>query len=370
MMARIKSFLFKFAAAFMGITTFAIVAEIILRFFPVTQGFHSLPVNADNPIARCRPNRTVQWSAFWDFSMRNVVHVNNYGFISDLDYDPHDRRPLLAIIGDSFVEAIAVPWPQTGAARLHRRLKERGRVYAFGKSGAPLSQYLAYAEYVKQTFQPDGLLIIVVGNDFDESLIKNMRLPGFHYFIADSTGNLALKRVDYAIGPAIAIMRRSALFMYLMVNARLPDFYQEWQYRRTQTMFVGNTSANTDSIRLAQSRLVVDTFLSRLPAMAGLDAAKILFVVDGMRPQLYDDEIRAAAATSYFGNMRRYFTQNAVAQGFEVIDMQPIFFQHYQRLGRTFDFPHDNHWNSLGHQLFAEAVAESKVFLQINANGE
>lgn len=370
MTARIKTLLFKLTAAFIGITALAIAAEIILQFFPVTEGFYSLPVNAENPIARCRPNRTVQWSAFWNFSMRNTIHVNNYGFISDLDYDPHDRKPLLAIIGDSFVEAIAVPWPQTGAAQLHQRLKERGRVYAFGKSGAPLSQYLVYADYVQRTFHPAALIIIVVGNDFDESLIENMRLPGFHYFIADSTGNFTLQRVDYAIGPVKAFMRRSALFRYLMINVRLPDFYQEWQYHRKQTKFIGNTSANADSIRLLKSQKVIDTFLANLPAMAGLEASKVLFVVDGMRPQLYDEALHKATAASYFGSMRRYFMQNAVLQGFEVIDMQPIFLQHYQKHGQPFDFPLDNHWNSFGHQLFAEAVVESKVFSQIDANDE
>lgn len=365
-----KTFLFRILSVIAGMAVFTIMAEVILQFLPVTEGFHSLPVNAENPIARCEPNRTVRWSAFWNFSMRNVVRVNNYGFISDIDYDPHDRRPLLAIIGDSFVEAIVLPWPQTGAARLHQRLEDRGRVYAFGKSGAPLSQYLAYAEYVKQAFQPAGLIIIVVGNDFDESLLKNMRLPGFHYFAADSAGSLALRRADYEIGPEKALMRRSALFMYLMVNARLQDFYQAWQYHRARTKFIGNTSTTADSARLAESQLVVDTFLAKLPAMAGLEASKILFVVDGMRPQLYDDAARDAAATSYFGNMRRYFVQNAAAQGFEVIDMQPIFSRHYQWHGQHFESPLDNHWNSLGHQLFAAAVVETKVFSQINANGE
>jgi len=370
MTTRIKSALFKFVAVLMGITMLALAAEIVLRFFPVSQGFHSLPVNAANPIARCRPNRTVQWSAFWDFSMRNTIKVNNYGFISDIDYDPHDRKPLLAIIGDSFVEALAVPWPQTGAARLHQRLDGRGRIYAFGKSLAPLSQHLAYAEYAKQIFQPVGLIFIVVGNDFDESLLKNMRAPGFHYFAADSADNLTLRRMDHEIGPTKKLMRSSALFMYLMVNARLPDFYQEWQHRRAQTKFVGNTFAAADGARLTESKRVVDAFLAKLPEIAGLDAAKILFVVDGMRPQLYDDVARDAAATSYFGIMRCYFMQSAVAQGFDVIDMQPIFIQHYQKHGQTFEFARDNHWNSLGHQLFAEAVAESNVFSQINANDE
>ncbi len=366
---KLQAALFRFSAAGIGVGAFAVAAEIVLRFLPVTESFNSMPVDAPNPVFRCQPDRTVSWSAFWNFSMRNVVRMNNFGFASNIDYAPHATRPLLALIGDSFVEALAVPWPQTGAGRLHEALAEQARVYAFAKSGAPLSQYLIYAEYARQNFYPQALIVVVVANDFDESLLAYKRSPaGFHYLARDTLGQTLLQRVDYRISFWKKLVRRSALGMYLTVNLEVSRLYYLARHYLTREKFVGNTLAGADSLRVAQSQWVVDNFLSLLPEKSGLAASRILLVIDGIRPQLYDEESRRAATSSYFGIMRQYFLEHAAIHGFEVIDMQPLFINHYQRHGRRFEFPRDNHWNSLGHALFAEAVLRSqtlkRTFLQ------
>lgn len=366
---KLKSALFRVFSIFIGVTVFAGVAEIILRFLPVTESFNSMPVNAQNPIFRCQPNRTVSWSAFWNFSMRNVVRMNNLGFASNIDYAPHSTIPLLAIVGDSFVEALAVPWPQTSAGRLHDDLADHARVYAFAKSGAPMSQYLIYAEYAKQIFHPRALIVVVVANDFDESLLEYKGSPhGFHYFVRDTLGQASLQRVDYHVSFWKKLTRRSALGMYLTVNVDLSRFYYLVRYYFMREKFVGNTLASTDSLRVAKSQWVVDNFLLMLPAKSGLAASRILFVIDGIRPQLYHEETLHAAAPSYFGMMRQYFIDRAAARGFEVIDMQPIFVNHYKLHRHRFEFPRDNHWNSLGHALFADAVMHSQMIKRTYLN--
>ncbi len=50
------------------------------------------------------------------------------------------------------------------------------------------------------------------------------------------------------------------------------------------------------------------------------------------------------------------------ARGFELIDMHPIFSAHYERYREVFEFPREQHWNRLGHQLVAEAITRSKLF--------
>ena len=42
-------------------------------------------------------------------------------------------------------------------------------VYSFGMNGAPLSQYLAYAEHARDMYRPDALVIPIIENDFGES---------------------------------------------------------------------------------------------------------------------------------------------------------------------------------------------------------
>ena len=72
------------------------------------------------------------------------------------------------------------------------------------------------------------------------------------------------------------------------------------------------------------SKRAVDAFLERLPDASGVDASRIVFIVDGLRPELYRNEGLQRIEGSYFDIMRRYFMVNAAEGGYEVIDMQPI----------------------------------------------
>lgn len=301
------------------------------------------------------------WSRTWNFAVTNRVHVNNYGFVSDLDYDARNSSPLLAVIGDSYIEAARIPWEETGAARLQMRFADRGRVYAFGASGAPLSQYLAYATFAHQEFRADGLVILVVGNDFDESVRADHSMPGFHYFVKKDRGELALERMDYQVTFARNLLKKSSLGMYLITNLNLFAVGQHLRQRGHDEGFAGNTRAECDRQRLNDSQQVVDTFLTKLPDAVHLAAARIVIVLDGIRPQLYAAAELQAVQENYYAQMRQYLLQKALEQGFEVLDMEPIFSDHYARYGQRFEFPQDNHWNSLGHALFAEAVAQTHV---------
>jgi hypothetical protein len=71
----------------------------------------------------------------WDFEMINHRRVNSAGWVNDQDYHKDDDAPLLAIIGDSYVEALMVPYVKTFYGRLANRLQGRLRVCSFGASG-------------------------------------------------------------------------------------------------------------------------------------------------------------------------------------------------------------------------------------------
>src|SRR5262245_22625055 len=108
-----------FALITMTISTVlcVVVAEILLRFLPYNEGLRVQPVNAASPILHFEPNRTSNWSLGWDFAMVNRgVRTNNYGFRSDYNYDPGLKTPLLAVIGDSNIESLMLPFPETTPA--------------------------------------------------------------------------------------------------------------------------------------------------------------------------------------------------------------------------------------------------------------
>jgi hypothetical protein len=345
----------------------ALSMEGVFRLLPVNEGLRGLSVDEQNPVFRFTPHRDSVYSRGWNFSIVNHVRTNNYGFINDHDYDPALTTPLLAVIGDSFVEAVMVPFAQTGVARLADSVGAAGRVYGFGTSGSSLSQYLAYARYVRDTFHPTAMTVVIVGNDFDESLRKYRNEPGLHYFADSTGGDLTLTRLDRPIPWWRDLVGGSSLAMYLYVNLEIREVWKRFAYRPGQSAisrprFVGNTAAEATPERVADSDRVIEAFLRLLPEMAGLPASRIALVVDAPRPELYDDHVLKAVSDSYFCIMRAHLMDRARAGGFEVLDMQPEFIADYKQRHLTFEFPDDNHWNGSGHEVFARVVQRSKVY--------
>src|SRR5687768_1767173 len=104
---------------------------------------------------------------------RGRWHVNNAGWNSAVEFNKEKHQLRIAIIGDSYIEALQVNVEESLAGQLRHLISKSPypevEVYAFGVSGAPLSQYLQMARYASTYFDPDILVINVVHNDFDES---------------------------------------------------------------------------------------------------------------------------------------------------------------------------------------------------------
>lgn len=360
-----RRFLLGTIATGLGALLPLLLAEALLRFLPVTEPAYAQPVNDRMPYRHFLPNRDVTFSKGWNFAITTRKHINNYGFVSDSDFTRDGVRPLVTVIGDSFVEAWEVPHDQTMHGLLAARVAGRGRVYGIGVSGSPLSQYLAYAAMARDEFTPDGMVFVIIANDFDESLRKYKQDPGFYYFAAGN-GGLALERIDHpGQSRAVALASRSSLAMYLRYTVgfdlgRVRNFLNKGANAPGQ--FVANVAAEVSAERIADSKAAIAAFLDQLPARSGLPPDKILFVVDAIRPQLYTPGELARADGSYFGQMRRHFMEHARSAGFEVIDMTPAFAAAWARDGQRFEFPNDNHWNPLGHRIVADQIARSSVF--------
>src|SRR5947209_8462452 len=127
-------------AASFGLTLLAL--EIGLRFLPVAWAPPVVPPTADNPIQRYAANTPFTWSLGWNFRVVTRKRTNAQGFVADGDYDAAATTPLIAVAGDSFIEALLVPDRESLTGRLQAMLGGRGRAYAFAQSGSPLSQYV------------------------------------------------------------------------------------------------------------------------------------------------------------------------------------------------------------------------------------
>lgn len=337
-----------------------VLLEVAFRFLPVSYPPPLLPVTPQDPVTRFVPNVAYRYSTGPDFVIRAQKRTNNFGYNHYADYEPREDSALLMVIGDSFVEAQAVDNGKTAAELLHAQVQREGRVYSIGVSGAPLSQYLVFADYARRTFRPDGMAFFIIGNDFDESLIKYKSEPRFHYF-DERDGAVTLRRLDYELSAAKKVLRHSAFLRYVMLNLVIE--------RRVELLVKGerrpDAAAAVDEKRLRDSERAADYFFERLPAMSGMEPRSIVFVLDAVRPAIYSDAELEASAGGFHARLRRYFAAQARSRGYEVIDMQPAFIARHRADGSRFDFPTDSHWNELGHLMVAEELARSQVFASV-----
>ncbi len=347
-----------------------LLIEGVLRLLPVSSGLRSLPVNAENPVFHFTPNQPFVHSLGWD--MHNVVRgrVNNAGWVNDQDYVRENPLPLLAVVGDSYIEAQQVPYVDSMHGGLARALEGRLRVYSFAAAGAPLSQYLIWAGHAVRAWGAKGVVINIVGNDFDESHASYKTGPGFWLYFPDASGQLHLRLNEYRPGMIISLARHSALARYVIINLRLHELIFRVKSlaelifggpAAAASPYAGNTAAPADAARLHASLAVIDAFFRDLPSIVDLPRNRVLFTLDGFR---YPDAVKAGAG-SYFDLMRQRFREKAQALGYATIDLDEVFVPRHRRTGERFEFADDGHWNASGHAVAAEAVTSSTLLGQL-----
>jgi hypothetical protein len=399
MNSKVKSLFFSLIAVMMGFFVVLLVLEITLRFFPV---FSGMPVNRESAIYSFIPNTTIQRSNHWDMTGARKRQVNNVGFISDQAYiaaaqsnnGNQSPKSLIAIIGDSYIEAMQVDYANTTEANLLKNCYEHARVYSFGAQFAPLSQYLSWVDYASKTFAPKAMVINIVGNDFDESLLSYQLssngggVPGMQFFeLTQDTSDLVIVPFK-SEGVITRLLRHSVLAQYLVRNVGVVNLWKDYRQQllapsqgksiskemksdnksdtsltgvvspiaqEPHSEYVGNAKRIYDAQKLQDSQKAVDEFLRRLPQLANLPPKSIVLSVDAERPQIYTLKGRQDV-DSFFSVMRAYFIKQARAQGFEVLDLRPAMIAQFDRTGERFEFSDDNHWNAAGHQLLASQL--------------
>lgn len=340
-----------------------LLMEGVFWFLPVSDGLMANRVDDQNPVFRFSPNRDVTWSRDWNFSIVNKLHINNAGFVNNQQY-VNDERPLLAVVGDSYVEAAMVPYVETLHGRLSAELGNTRKIYSFAASGAALSQYVVWAKEAKEKWGANALAIVIIANDFDESLMEYKSAPGFHYYQRDTNGALKLVRQDYYPSRIRTMSRNSALLRYLALNLHALEKMRMLinsviTEAQAQT-YVGNTSADASPKRLQDSREAVSAFLRDLVSEAGWQPNEIMFLVDGVR---YPGSV-AQASGSYFSQMRSHFMAESRRNGFQVVDLDPHFFETYKTDNQRYEFPTDGHWNGHAHQVAAQALLSSPFLVE------
>ena len=109
--------------------------EAALWFMPVTDPTHTSDVTSERSTVHFKSNRKVMYSKGWNFKYATENRINNVGFVNDKDYAKSDTK-VIAIIGDSYVEALMVRHVDTLQGRLQKIFAQKNNVYRFGVSSS------------------------------------------------------------------------------------------------------------------------------------------------------------------------------------------------------------------------------------------
>ena len=329
-----------------SVLVFLVIAEIALRFLPVTDIVLTRPVAADaEPFdVSAAAHAAHRFSRRFDFRNARTRKTNNLGFFSDFDFARGAEVDVA--IGDSFVEALQVDFD----AAFHQLLA-RGRtrpVYAIGVSGAPLSQYEAYLAQACADFRIGKAVFTINSSDFDQSLFPHRSADGFFHYHSDG-GETVLKPTPFEVTPLRALANGSSLVRYVYFNLGGARVLRRL-FRPTRRL---GTDADEEARRIAAGKRAIDLFLGRIGGFC-LQRQDMLFAVDADRGAIYGEP-----PYRYFLETRAYFIARARAAGFTVLDLQPVFAADYAAHGRRFEYPYDRHWNARGHAVVAAALGRA-----------
>lgn len=273
-------------------------------------------------------------------------HVNKAGWLSDVDYEPHTGKPVLAIIGNSYVEALQVPPKMNLTAHLRDRLRDCYEVQSFAVSGAPLSQFLQMSRYARATVHPRVMIFCLTADTIKESLRKEK--PGFLYFTLDGT---EVKEGELPFTASTIVMqsyRKSALLRYLKLN-------NGFIVSRREFPTAGGGTADQDN---GESRKILSYAFSAIRAEN--PDTEIMMVLDAPRQEIYHGGSLAKAEAT-----RNLVKLEAEYQGMHFVDLTSGMCRLYSLNHRMFNYDINFHWNGYGHEVVAGEIYKELLRLRL-----
>ena len=292
----------------------------------------------------------------------------NSGHASYATIRQQDGPYRVAIIGDSFVDAMQVDYDKSLAERLEELLgPHSAEVFRFGISGAPLSHYLQILRKEVRRFKPDMVIFILIHNDFDESYEYR---PGhdLSMFLSLSIDEgHTVREIEPRPRKKLWIepLLRTATYRCLAGRYGVPFFKLKYLFPRffgyrqaapVEPRYQANIDVSNLAAKMALNEVATRYVLGNIARIAREDRCDLLLVMDGDRESVYQDI--DAAELYRDGALALYSMVDRIAKqlGIPFIDLHPVFMGDYRAHGKRFNFDTDGHWNEYGHELVARTI--------------
>jgi len=329
---------------------------VIFRFILLPSDMPALEFR--NGLIKYKPNQTGVYRVKNEIAAAYRINAQGWNSSHAAYTRSSGAEPLIAVIGDSYVEALQVEVTEAFPEQLERLLGPPFRVYRMGISGAPLSQYLEILRKEVIPLNPKIVVINLVHNDFDESFRFK---PGFYTSsflkIDISSGTPTELAPTEFVKPWYSAVRNSASWRY-MVNRnglRLSFIRDSLLGKPTlelhKTQMVAPPTIDTQTTHEVTSYLI-DAIRSATQAIG----AQLLIVIDGDRQLIYQGSPVDSASDSDPSALNRMMRDITEGLAIPFLDLHPAFANDYITQGEKFNFESDFHWNLHGHTVATQAI--------------
>lgn len=361
----------KMALAAFGLLFAALVAEVTLRV--TSYGWKGVRIrDPKTGLLVFKPGSTFENSTpCFNVSSR----MNRFGFHAhEWDEQKPDGVFRIAVMGDSFVEAVQVPYEKSFSALLENRLNDtagnalRFEVLPFGKGGNGTYDNIQYALAYAARFQPDLIIdAFLIHNDVSDDLQNTEArawFAGERNAVYAPPGSLVFFSREWFYETAKRIGRRSTLVMTLYANSA------KLRSQQTQVLGIG---ANVEDLQVFRATYtgawetawnMEEKLLQEMQRTARNMGAKFALVslTEGFRvhPELF-----AAMSPQYknpmqydFEKPERILGDIAARNNISYLPLLPAFRERLTRENSMTIWQCDGHWNETGHAWAADALYE------------
>ncbi len=323
-----------------------------------------------------------QSGVYIDHNVRVPYHFNSQGFNDTREYTPVKPAGTVrvAVVGDSFVEALRVPNRDRFVEMAQSKMNKQGvpsQWYAFGCSGFGTAQeYLLIRNRVLD-YNPDVVLMLFVVNDVYDTSPYLTQIPSYvPAFTLTSQGRLqALPVQPFELPAWRTLLTYSAVVRYSLFHAGLIRFFVSAGHggEMPREQFgphrpVENLAGGDLLERQKKSWVLIERLLGETAAECQRRACRFGLVWEGLQPALV-----AAAQDRPFEPTpsdkdpeclgdRRYYMGEMLEpicrrQNIPYLDLTEALLRRIKAEHARHDFPNDPHWNRLGNAAAADAIA-------------
>jgi len=350
-----------FGFACLGFLLTFLVLEAVFHLLPVETGRGRAPMVRFGPTTGASPGREFSFARDWKFTQLNRGKINSDGFIGEQDYPKTGAGEVIAVIGDSFVEAVMIPSVDTLHATIGDHLSQvaSDKVVGLGLSDAELATFHHFFERATEIWDLDFAVFVIGEGDLADAFEK---YPGRDsYVINGDSVELDPAETRKVPGGLVGrIAKRLRLGRYfgaqlLLTPSRIMSIIRQTELNRgwLSSLFVMQEEEIGDQIAVDKHKKVIEHFVAEIAKLKEQEGCGVLFVVH----RALEDPF--ALKPKYdLGPLTQELVVAARNRRLPVLDIYPVLHRLSVEKGMRPRWLDDGHWTGEAYRAVGRRIAK------------